>query len=219
MVELLSESKCPGSRACASVGYVCKRTVSELALVISPEWCHRQDLKLMPPSWIYSFNTLCWTPSMHQIMCSQSLLWGEEFVTDTPPNGFTGVGKKSPSLKESDWQVDTHSRFIIQEVGIKGRGILVPGRRKSFHSKGGYPAWSVLEDGRDGGRRCQEPTPAMCWGDPGLCQGTGYQKATVRPQLEVHRQKWRDEVVLSPRNVLPRCVLWSLTGRMGNVCE
>ena len=70
------------------------------------------------------------TDCVEHLLCTRQYthrahIKGRNLITDTPPNGITGIGKKSLVLKEGDLQVDTPSRFITEEVGTKGRGISI----------------------------------------------------------------------------------------------
>ena len=51
---------------------------------------------------------------------------------------------------------------------------------------------------------CQELSPAVCRGAPRLCQGDCLPRASIRlaarPELRIHSQEQREEMMLSPRN-------------------
>lgn len=129
---------------------------------------------------------------------------GRNSVTDTPPDGITGIRRESPALKEG---IDKSALWQIHQLGSwhqRERYVSVRENKAPFQSKGGCPAWCVLEEIGMLACRCQELSPAVCQGAPGLSRGDcppgASTRLAVRPELRMHSQEHREEMMLSPRN-------------------
>lgn len=105
-------------------------------------WCN-------PLRFVHSAN------SVEHLLCARQCthrahIEGRSLITDTPPNDITGIQKKSATLQEGDLQVDIPHRFIIEEVGTRGRGISVS-ENKDVPVQRGIPSPEYSQGCRDGG--------------------------------------------------------------------